>query len=453
MGVTCDHEEERPPARPASPTSAAKDASLVSKLAALPRPAWVICGGMFINKLGNFFNVFLILYLTHKGYSTFFAGLSLGAAGVGGFTGNAVGGTLADRVGRRTVIAISMFGSAAFMLLVPASPNAWTVITLAVVIGFFSQLFRPAGSAILVDTVPAEQRLTAFGLLRLAINLGMSIGPLIGGLLSGVSYTWLFVGDAATSALFGLLVVLTLPETKPAPREPEPAAGPKQADGYRKVFQDRSMRLYLIAIIAVTYVYTQTTATLPLHVRDVHLSNSFYGLLLGINALMCVLLELPLTKFTGKYHPGRVLAVGMAMTGLGVSLTGIADSRLALVGTVVAWSLAEMIYMPPATTYPGLFALEHLRGRYQAAEAIAITIAQTLAPAVGGLIYSLSQSAHWWSCAVIALVGAGLSLFLRNPIKREAPAAEVAAAAAESALGPAAAAVAEEDGELLPSEQ
>ncbi len=321
-----------------------------------------------------------------------------------------------------------MFGSALFTLLVPVCPNVYVMIGLAVVIGFFAQLFRPAGGAILVDTVPAAQRVTAFGLLRLAINLGMSIGPLIGGLLSGVDYTYLFVGDAATSALFGLLVVLMLPETKPAPApEPQPgeaAAARPSTDGYRRVLADRSMRLYLIAIIAVTYVYTQTTVTLPLHVRDVHLGNSFYGILLGINALMCVAIELPLTKFTGKYHPGRVLAVGMLMTGVGVSLTGVADTRITLLATVVMWSLAEMVYMPVATTYPGLFAQEHLRGRYQAAEAVSITFAQTLAPAVGGLVYAVSQTSHWASCAAVAVVGALLSLLLPDPRKSEpAPAA------------------------------
>jgi hypothetical protein len=280
---------------------------------------------------------------------------------------------------------------------------------------------------------------TAFGLLRLAINLGMSIGPLIGGLLSGVNYTYLFVGDAATSAVFGLLVVLMLPETKPAPRQQADAVGvPVKDGGYRAVLADRSMRLYLIAIVLVTYVYTQTTTTLPLHVRDVHLSNSFYGILLGINALMCVAFELPLTKFTGKRIPGRVLAVGFALTGLGVSLTGLADTRLVLILTVVVWTTAEMIYMPVATTYPGLFAQEHNRGRYQASEAVALTFAQTLAPAIGGLMYSVSQTAHWSSLAVVGVLAAVVALFCGDPRKQ--------------VTSPAAAADGDQEGALLPAE-
>jgi MFS family permease len=415
------------------PTTSSGELSLRHRLRALPRPAWIICGGMFLNKLGNFLNVFLVLYLTHEGYSAFLAGVALGAVGLGSFIGNAVGGSIADRVGRRAAIAVSMFGTAGFTLLVPVSPDVGTIIALAVVIGFFGQLYRPAGGATLVDAVEPAQRLTAFALLRLAINLGMSIGPVIGGVLSGINYDYLFFGNAAACVAFGLLVVFMLPETRPgheARAEPEPG----QRQGYRLIFTDRSMLLYLAGVFAVTYVYTQTTATLPLHVHDVHLDNSFYGLLLGINAALCVLVELPLTKFTGHRHPGRVLAVGMVLMGVGVGLTGLADSRSALILTVVVWSFAEMIYSPVATTYPGLLAPESARGRYQASEGIAITLAQTIGPALGGLLYSVSQADHWASCGVIALVGAVTILFCKDP--RERAQAAAAGLAAEAASTP-----------------
>lgn len=274
---------------------------LRQRLAGLPRPVWVICTGMFLNKLGNFLNVFLVLYLTHRGYSAFLAGVALGAVGIGSFLGNGVGGTVADHVGRRATIVVSMFGSAVLILLVPVCSDIRLMISLAVAIGFFSQLYRPAGGAILVDVARPDQRVMAFGLLRLAINLGMSFGPMIGGFLSGVSYFYPFVGNAVASAAFGVVVLVMLPETGSGRTQ---AAGARSPGGYRRVFADRSMRLYLIAIFAANYVYTQTNVTLPLRIKDVHLSNSFYGILLGANAIGCVLTELPLTRFTGRHHPG-----------------------------------------------------------------------------------------------------------------------------------------------------
>ncbi|HEY5836770.1 MDR family MFS transporter [Streptomyces sp.] len=390
--------------------------SLFRRILALPRPAWVICIGMFVNKFGNFLNVFLMLYLTAEGYSTFLAGLALGAIGLGSFFGNAVGGTLADKVGRRWAIVLSMFGTAGFTLIVPVLPDIYSTIAVCLVIGFFGQLYRPAGGAILVDTVDEGERIAAFGLLRLAINLGMSVGPLVGGILSNVSYTYLFVGNAVTSFLFGLLVLVLLPETLPQPHEDgEDGAAAKVPDrGYRDVFADPAMRLYILSMIAATYVYTQTTATLPLQVRDSGLSATFYGLLLGINAFVIVLVELPLVKYTESRDFRRVIALGLALLAVGVGASGLAADKAMLIVTVLLWTFGEMIYTPVATSLPGLFSPPHLRGRYQATEGIAITVAQTGGPALGGFLYGHSAGLHWGSCVVLALVGAGLILAIKQ---------------------------------------
>jgi MFS family permease len=396
-------------------------ASLMVRLRGLPRPAWVICLGMFINKFGNFLSVFLILYLTAKGYSTFLAGMALGAVGAGSFLGNAIGGSVADRIGRRSTLVVSMLGSALFTVLVPlVSGNIYLTIALCVVIGGFAQLYRPAAGAILVDTVSDEARVTAFAVLRLAINLGMAVGPLVGGILSEYSYTYLFVGDALTSALFGLIVLVLLPETKPIPEEHEEIVSDR---GYRDVFADRALVLYMLAMFAATYVYVQTTATLPLHVRAVHLSNSFYGLLLGINATACVFIELPLVRFTERRNPRHVMSVGLVLLGIGVGVIGLSDTRFLLILTVIVWSMAEMIYTPVATAYPGSLAPPHLRGRYQGAEGIAVTLAQTVGPAIGGFLFAVSEPAHWVACAVMAMLGAAVILVAKRKPTDAPPAA------------------------------
>jgi len=385
---------------------------LLRRMAMLPRAAWVICVGMFINKLGNFLNVFLVLYLTSEGHSAFLAGVALGAAGLGGFVGNVVGGSMADRFGRRSAMAVSMFGAALFTVLLPASPNVTLTIALAVLVGFFAQLYRPAAGAVLVDAVPAAQRLTAFALLRLAINLGMAIGPAIGGVLSALSYWYLFAGDAIACVLFGVLVLVMLPEVKPEPATPA-ADAPTAKAGYRAVFADRALRLYVLSMIAATFVYVQTTTTLPLHVKDAHLSNSFYGLLLGLNALLCILFELPMTKLIERRSARHVIAFGILVTGIGVAGTGLSTTELTLILTVVVWTFGEMIYTSVATTYPGTLAPAHLRGRYQGAEGMAVSIAQTAGPAAGGLFYALTPAGHWTACVAVSIVAAVLILGAR----------------------------------------
>ncbi len=384
--------------------------SLTRRIIGLPKAAWVICAGMFINKFGNFLNVFLVLYLTHRGYPPFLAGVALGAIGCGGFLGNAVGGSVADLIGRRWAIVTSMFGTAGFTLLVPLADDIGPVIALSLVVGFFAQLYRPAAGAILVDTVPARDLIAAVSLLRLAMNLGMAVGSVVGGVLSVLSYTYLFVGNAVTCLLFGLLVLTLLPETRP---EPSPDTRTVARGGYRVVFRDRAMVLYLLSMFAATYVYVQTTATLPLHVRDEGLGNEFYGVLLGVNALLIVLLELPLVRFTERRQPRYVIALGVVLLGAGVALTGVASAQIALVTTVVLWTLGEMVYTPVATAYPGMLAPDHLRGRYQGAEGVAVTVAQTAGPAGGGFLYGYGATGHWVLCGVIAVLGAAFMLAAR----------------------------------------
>jgi MFS family permease len=389
-------------------------------LAGLPRDAWVIAAGTFINKFGNFLNVFIVLYLTSRGYSAAEAGAALGAIGLGNFIGNALGGSLADAVGRRLTIVVSMFGAGILTMTAPLLLRSFpaTVVVLAG-IGLLAQLFRPAAGALLVDSVRPDQLLTAFALLRLAINVGMAVGPAVGGLLSSYSYTLIFIGDGVTSILFGFVALLFLRKSAATPAEtPRPSA--RRSIGYGVVLRDYRYLAYLAAMVAATYVYIQSTATLPLAVHDVGLSNEAFGLLLGLNALLVVLLELPITQVTRKFPARGVIAAGLVFLGVGMAATGLADGAVALAVTVALWSLAEMVYTPVANAYPGEVASEEARGRYQGAEGLAHTLGATLGPAMGGALYALSGSAHWLSCLLVAWVGAGLT-FLARPVARSLP--------------------------------
>ncbi|MFB7783938.1 MDR family MFS transporter [Streptomyces vinaceus] len=384
------------------------------RLQDLPRSAWVIFSGMFLIKFGNFLNVFLVLFLVAQGFSAFQAGVALGVVGVGAFIGNAVGGTVADRFGRRTAIAVSMFGSSAATALVPLADGLLATTALVGLVGVFAQLYRPAAGALLVDVVPEKQRVTAFAVLRLAINVGMAVGPLVGGLLSGASYTYVFLGDALFSFAFGVLALSTLPGGRPPAETPAPRAAArgkgKGKGGYREVLSDRPYLLFLGSMVAATFVYGQSTATLPLHVTDAGFDNKVYGLLLGLNALLCVVIELPLTKHTERRNPRRVIAAGLALLGIGMALTGAMQAVWLLALTVVVWTVAETVYTPIANAYPAEFSPAHLRGRYQGAEGIAHTLGGALGPAVGGLLYSISPPLHWTACAAVAGLGALLVL-------------------------------------------
>jgi MFS family permease len=142
----------------------------------MPAPAWVLFGGTFVNRFGSFVLVFLVLYLREKGFSPAEAGTAVGAYGFGSLAAALAGGWVADRFGRRNAISLSMFSAAATMLALSQAERLPLIVALSALAGLTSELYRPASSALLTDLIPAGQRVTAFALYRLAINLGFAAG-------------------------------------------------------------------------------------------------------------------------------------------------------------------------------------------------------------------------------------------------------------------------------------
>jgi MFS family permease len=178
----------------------------------LPRPVWILCAGSFVNRFGSFVAVFLVLYLRSEGYSIAAAGLVVSFYGVGNVAAAGVGGWVADRLGRKNAIALSMFSSAATLMLLSQARWLPLIVVLTALAGLTGELYRPASAALLTDLTPAGDRIPAFALNRLAINAGFAVGPATAGFLAEESFFLVFLGDALTSAVFGVIALVALPE-------------------------------------------------------------------------------------------------------------------------------------------------------------------------------------------------------------------------------------------------
>lgn len=424
----------------------------IGKVRGMPTAAWVLFGGIFVNKFGNFLSIFLVLFLTSEGYSAGQAGLAVGLIGLGNVLGNAIGGAMADALGRRMAIIVSMVGSGTGTLLVPFVPDLGLLCVLVTTIGIFAQLYRPASGATLLDVVPADRRVTAFAIYRLAINLGMAGGPIVAGYLSAGSYNLVFFFDAMSSFGYALIVLLFLPETMPercSKRSRPPArlrmpgawgdrfrARPRQPGssptGFRTVFRDRGFVLFLIAIAAESFVYLQTTATLPLHIHDAGLGPEVYGWVLGTNAILIVLFELPLTHLIEHCSRRLVVSSGLLLLTTGVAAIGFADTMAWIFVTVLMWTAGEMLFAPTAESIPGAFAPPALRGRYQGSYGLAFSIGVMVGPAIGGLLYDLDP-AYTWAGAAVSGYLATLLIFTSITVLRSSAPSIGEPAAAEKA--------------------
>ena len=379
--------------------------TLRENVLALPRAAWFLFLGTFINRFGSFVMVFLVAWMTKQGFSPSQAGTALAVYGVGHMVASFAGGWLADRFGRRSTIALSMFSSAAAVSALALAEQLETILLMALLTGFTAELYRPASAALLTDVSPPGRRLTAFALYRLAVNLGFAAGPAVAGFLAERSFMLLFIGDAITSVVFGAIALFVLPAGK-ARREDEKSGSP---DAFLPMLlADGRLLVFLFASIIISMVFFQSEATLPLHVLDHGYTNVSYGVLISINGALIVMFELALTSITQRIAASRVIAFGFLLAGIGFGVNAFASTLPLMILGVVIWSLGEIVSSPVSAAYVADLAPAHLRGRYMGALSFTWAIGLILGPWLGSRLYAANPALLWLSCLVLGVAAAGL---------------------------------------------
>jgi MFS family permease len=374
-----------------------KDASLRENLRALPRGAWLLFFGLFLNKMGTFVLPFLTLYLADLGFSNGHAGLAIGAFGVGTLVSCVVGGYLADRLGRRPTIVLSMVSVGVAMLALSQAQSLFGITLWSGIAGFTGELYRPASSALLADLVPPGLRVTAFAAYRMAINAGWACGPAIGGMLSAHSFVWLFVGDAISSLLFGLVAWLAFPKDKYATSENREN---RFLDIVRVVRTDDRLRQVLIASLLVGFVFVQLFASFSLEVTERGFPKSAYGQLVSLNGLLVLLFELPITTITKHWPARRTMALGYALVGLAFGTNELLPVVSLPVLAIILLTVGEIISMPVAAAYVSNLAPADKRGLYMGTYGMTWSLAFVCGPSLGLVLYSFDPGVLWAACTL-----------------------------------------------------
>ncbi|MGW1342703.1 MFS transporter [Kribbella sp. NPDC002412] len=380
-------------------------------LRTLPGRVWIVSLGVLVNRLGNFLPVFIVLYLIGRGYSAGAAGFVLGVSGLANVLGNAIGGYLTDKIGRRWTIVVSAVPTAGLTALVPFLGPYPLIVAVVGLIGVTSQVYRPAAAAVLLDSVSTpQQRLAAFAVFRFAMNVGAALGGVIGGVLASTSYTELFLGNAVACLLFGVVMAVLLRDSPQQQSAQDEASAEDQAVGYRQALADRTLVRFLVMTLVAEFVYIQSTVGLPLHVSDVGLSARDFGLLIGLNGLVVLALELPTAAVVSRYRLAYVLAIGNLLIGGGLALTGLMTDMILLAATVLIWTLGEMMTSSVANAYLGSLTPPRMTGRYQGLYFAAYTTGTGIGPLLGGALYTLAPWTLWTLTATAGALSAYLCL-------------------------------------------
>jgi MFS family permease len=391
--------------------------TLRENVRAMPAAAWVLFAGTFVNRLGTFVWPFMVLYLTGRGFSAPQAGLAIAMYGLGGLASQVIGGYVTDRIGRRNAIGFSMLAAAVLTLVLWQARTLALIYPVMALLAVVAEMHRPAASALIADVVPSERRVTAFALFRFAINLGWACGLALGGILADRSFSYLFVGDALSSATFGVISLVALPHGVRTSRTQESDL----AGATRSILADRGFLLFLGSVLVASAIYMQNVSTFPLEVRADGFSNSVYGYLQALNGVFIVLLELPISAWTQHRSRARMVGLGGLLVGLGFGSLLVAHTLAALVAMVFVWTLGEMVSSPPASAFVADRSPEHTRGRYQAALGTMFALGAIIGPLAGTTLYALSADALWAMCAVAGIASAGLALAAgRHPVPVDA---------------------------------
>ncbi|MEV7179236.1 MFS transporter [Kitasatospora sp. NPDC093679] len=406
----------------------------------LPRQFWWLWTSTLVNRLGGFVVTFLALYLTgDRGFSPAYAGLVASLFGLGSAIAAVGGGVLADRWGRRPTLLAAQLGTAVSTAALGFCQDRVTIAVTAFLVGLASNASRPAISAIIADLVPAEHRVRAYSLNYWAINIGFGVSAAVAGLIAAHGYLALFLIDAASTLACAVVVFVRVPESRPESRPEQRPAGAAAAGavaaeppaGLGTVFRDGRFMALVAVNLLLAVVAQQGSTTLAVDMGLAGISAARYGLVIGLNGVLIVLLQLPLTRaMEGRSRTGLLVASSL-LTGWGFGLTALAGGSAGFyAATVAVWTIGEIMAAPTMMGLVAELSPARARGRYQGVYSLSWSLASFVGPAAGGyLLEHAGGRAVWGACAVFGTVAAGAFLLLgRRPAPAAAPAGAPVAA-------------------------
>jgi MFS family permease len=342
-------------------------------------------------------------------------------AGASGF----LGGYLSDRIGRRRVILVGEAAMAVYpLVLLVLSGSMWAALVALSLAGVFGSLGGSVAQAMVADLVPPERHEAAYSSVRVAANLGVVVGPPLGGLVLVLgSWSALFPTIAILSALAWLVAWRYLPHR--GEFSPE---GPPERGSVATILADRAFLLFLGSAVFAWLVYVAYEVVLPVSLVDgFGYEPAAWGFLVWINPLLVTLFQVRLTRATAGVPSAPKLVVALLVMGLPYLLLVASHSVLAVVTVVVVFVIGEMLWVPTSQAVVAELAPQDLRGAYMGAFGSAPAIGFALAPLIGFQVRNIyGDDATWTMFAFLGVVAAmlgGLALVgVRRRVGRESSA-------------------------------
>lgn len=356
----------------------------------LSKESWMLALVMLINRAGSMVLPFLGVYMTnHLHFSIENTGIVLSFFGIGSVIGSWLGGFITDKIGEYKVQYLSLLLSVPLFCLIPVFKTEVGVAAIILIQSIVSDSFRPANSVAITKYAKPEKITRAFSLNRMAVNLGFSIGPALGGILSAISYEFLFFTNALAALSAGILYIIFFKKRNKLARLK--AIKVKEVIEIKKEnspYRDGKFLIYCFFCMLFSICFFQLFSTLTIFYKDTaQLSQQNIGYILGYSGFLVVLLEMGLVQVAEKYFSLAVtMFLGTFICGISYAMLGVDHSMITLVLSMSLLCVGEIWALPFMSTITALRSGKNNKGAYMGLNGISFSIAFIVTPYLGTLI-------------------------------------------------------------------
>ncbi len=386
----------------------------------LSKEVWWLALITFINRAGTMVLPFLSLYLIEDlNFTLKEVGWIMSSFGVGSLLGSWLGGKLTDSWGFYKVMITSLFLTA-FMFIGLQFIHSFFGFVMGI---FFTMViadtFRPAMFVSLKAYSKPENQTRSLTLVRLAINLGFSFGPFLGGLIiTGLNYSGLFWVDGITSMIAVLLLKSVLKQKEILPQTFEST---QTTPAETSVYQDKAYWVFLAVVFLMGFIFLQLFTTVPLYYKEIHgLSEVKIGLLMSLNGFLIFILEMPLIHYIEKklLNKLKIIAWSLVLMGMSFVVLNIAPWKGVLVMGILFITVGEMLAFPFTNNFAMTRAPSGKEGKYLALYTMAFSFAHIFSAKTGmGIISNFGFETNWYVMGSLGMLAFGLTFWLNKLVQ------------------------------------
>ncbi|WP_412986169.1 MFS transporter [Pontimicrobium sp. IMCC45349] len=384
----------------------------------LSREVWWLSLITFINRAGTMVVPFLTIYLKSLDFSASNVGWIMSAFGLGSFVGSWLGGKLTDKFGYYRIMTLSLIGSGIIFIWLQ-SLETLNEITLGIfILMTVADMFRPAMFVAVSAYSKPENKTRSITLIRLAINLGFSGGPALGGLIIvTLGYAGLFWVDGVTCILAGLLLLVTLNPKKSTTLDEITIENPKSA------YKDFPYIIFLISMVLFGVAFLQYFSTIPLYYKEIHcLPENEIGLLMAMNGILIFLLEMPLVKWleNSRFTMVGLIIFGGILTVFSFLVLNLSDWAGVLIIGMLFMTIGEMISFPFSNAFAMKRAKLGNQGEFMALYSMTFAISHIIGHNTGlQLIDNFGYETTWNAMTILMIVCILVLVYLKQLMKKQ----------------------------------